>query len=78
MRANQFCTLTRTEEAKIWRWQNEFKFPILVAKAAVHSKVAFLLILIYCLVYFDCLWGFCVCPCFVMHYSVYFLVLQSS
>ena len=43
MRANQFCTLTRTEEAKIWRWQNEFKFPILVAKGDVHSKVAFLL-----------------------------------
>ena len=36
-----------------------------------------MLLLIY-LMYFDCLWEFCECLCFVMHYFVSILVLQSS
>ena len=49
-----------------------------VAGAAAPSQVVVLLLLIYRLMYFSFLWGFCVCLCFFVHCFVLFLYLQAS
>ena len=77
MQSKQFCIYTTSESRRTFSASKMHLSPPM-ANAADRSKAVVLLMLIYCLLYFQLFFKVLCCLCFVMHYFEFIIVLQSS